>query len=184
MTPREKALNELIKYSNGQKIYSIHPSKLKIDFIPVWYRERMELGIAYLNKRIRKKYISPEITDRLDNLQELMSVGKIKSEEFLVEIMGVEDEVYSKYLCFSDGIHRTITALSTLKTKERYFDETAATPIKELRKRLKEKYNQNPRNKEKKIKRKKNEFGILTINGELAELPPFPKLETEKEKSE
>ena len=120
----------------------------------------------------------------------MQSVGTLKTEEFLVDIMGVEDEDYSKYLWFNDGIHRTITVLSTLKREDRYFDETVATPIKELRRTAKEEYKQRPKVEKKKtkwkkkFKWKKSEFEKLILNEEPVKLRPLPEIETEKEKTE
>ncbi|MHA1347014.1 MAG: hypothetical protein ACTSYH_07635 [Candidatus Heimdallarchaeaceae archaeon] len=182
MNPREKALNKLINF-NREGVFSVHPSRLKIDFFQEGLKKRIELGIAYLNKEIKKKYISSDITCRLDNIKQRMSVGILKIEEFSVDIMGVEDEEYPRFLQFSDGIHRTITALSRLNREDRYFDEKTETPIKELRKRAKEEHKNLPKvkkrktNWKRKLKLRKTVFDKLIINEEPEEIPLFPEIQ-------
>ena len=100
MNPREKALNKLINFDNGYGAHSINPRKLKIDFFEGYWFYYLELGVAYLDGRIDKKYIPSMMHDRLKNIEELISNDILKIKEIKVEISGIEGESFSKSLNF------------------------------------------------------------------------------------
>ena len=184
MKPHEKALNSLINNDNGYASHTVHPSQLKIDFFREFWQYYIELGIAYLEKRIKRRFIPSDISSKLDHIRDLQSVGYLKNEEISVDIYGVEDDDYSKFLMFSDGTHRTISVLSTINRKDRYSDITTAKSDTEIIEWAKKTYKGKLgriKTKERKLKRTK--YGI-TINRNPKKIAPFPLTEIENDEED
>ncbi len=180
MKPHEEALNRLIKNDNGYASHTVHPSQLKIDFFREHLQYYIELGIAYLEKRIKNRFIPSELCSKLDHIRDLQSIGHLINKEISVDILGVEDDDYSKYLIFSDGTHRTITVLSTINRTDRYFDINTAKTDEEIIKWAKKIYKGKLgriKTKERKPKTTKN--GMIILNKNPAKLAPFPEIELE-----
>ncbi len=181
MNPREEALNKLINYDNGYAAHTVRPSQLRIDFFRDFLQYYIELGIAYLEKRVKEKFIPYELSDKLKHIKDLQFIGLLKNDEICVDIMGVEDNDFSKFLEFSDGTHRTITVLSTLNRNDRYLDVTTAKSDRELIEWAKKNYRGKLTRKRRKIKLKKKKGGITVKNKNPAKLPSFPFNKTEEQ---
>ncbi len=178
MELREKALNQIINYDNGYDYHTTDPSQLKVDFFKGYWRYYLELGIAFLEGRIEKKFIPCQMYGRLSMIQELKSKRLFKNEEKYAEVGGIPGDGYSTSLQFSDGTHRTIVALSSLRKEDRYFDEAKPISTKDLIEWAEEKF-QNELMKDEKEVICVSKNGIL-VNKNPVEMLPFPSFEAEE----
>ena len=178
MEPREKALNQIINYDNGYGVHQIDPSQLKVDFFKGYWRYYLELGIAFLEGRIEKKFIPCQMYGRLSKFQELKSKRLFKTEENYAEVEGIPGDGYSTSLHFSDGTHRTIVTLSSQRKENRYFDKVELILTKDLIEWAEEKF-QNKLMKDEKEVIYVLKKGIL-VNENPVEMPPFPSFEAEE----
>lgn len=115
---------------------------------------------------------------RLSRIQELISKKLFKNEENYAEIEGIPGDGYSTSLHFSDGSHRTIVALSSLRKEDRYFNNAEPISTKDLIEWAEENF-QNELMKDEKEAIYVLKNGIL-VNENPVEMLLFPSFEAEE----